>query len=935
MSEIHAFIEKLRRPLYVQILFIVLAFLGMIFLSYIFSRNIVRANLINNTENVLAFGEAKLEADLREPRTTLDIISEMVRDIIIEGGGIDELQKNFNKLADYTREEFGSSSDSNLNGFYGYFETLGDEPVFIDSLNRALPDDFSPRTLPWYQAAVLAGNRIAVTHPYLNQDTGEISFAYTHRIYDDAGLPLGIVCLDVRINDTLENIVETALAQGGFGMLLSQDLTIIAHPNKEFVGLNAANPSVNISKFIDELRAGHDIYERELTSYTGEPSVAFFRKLPNGFYIGLVTPKIPYYQSVRTMTAVLTAFGVLLAVGLIFILTKMIRIDDAKEKANMESFHKSVFLANMSHEIRTPMNAIIGIMEIQLQKEELDPDTKEAFGKIYESGNLLLNIINDILDFSKIAEGKMEIVPFRYDIPSLINDTTQLNSLRCESKPINFIVSVDPDTPLELAGDGIRVRQILNNLLSNAFKYTDEGEVELSVFSEPAADGGEGPSEDVIIVLRVRDTGQGISQEHIGKLFDDYMRFNRDINYTVTGTGLGLSITKRLVNLMNGEISVESQPGKGSVFTVRLPQKRLGDAVCGEENAQRLRDFDFHSTVITKKTQIVREYMPYGSVLVVDDVKSNLFVARGLLSPYGLQIDVVDSGVQAVEKIKDGNVYDVIFMDHMMPVMDGIETTRIIRGTGYDRPIVALTANALVGQAEMFMQNGFDAFIPKPIDSRRLNTVLHEFIRDKKPPEIVEAARQERLKKDVKGKGTAEKKTKRPELEKYFLIDAVNAVKKLEEIYAKTNAPVGKDIESYKITVHGMKSALANIGETELCETARRLEQAAIEKNLAAMSQETPAFTDALKSLIKKLSPAKDTNDTHITEEDAAYLREKLLEIKTACQTIDKKTAKAAVKDLKQKEWPRGINDVLDEISVHLLHSDFEKAQVLAENTVV
>jgi len=396
---------------------------------------------------------------------------------------------------------------------------------------------------------------------------------------------------------------------------------------------------------------------------------------------------------------------------------------------------KSRFLATMSHEIRTPMNVITGITEIQLQKENNPPDTKDAFERIYESGSLLLNIINDILDFSKIAEGKMEIVPFRYDIPSLIHDTVQLNYIRFESKPIEFIVSVDPNTPLELVGDALRVKQILNNLLSNAFKYTEKGEVKLSVSSESS----EASPEDVIIFFRVSDTGQGISEEHIGRLFEDYMRFNRDKNRTVTGTGLGLSITKRLLNLMNGEISVESQPDKGSVFTVRLPQRRFGEAVCGAENARKLREFDFHSSVIAKKTRIVHDYMPYGSVLVVDDVKSNLFVARGLLAPYGLQIDVIDSGTRAIEKIKEGNVYDIIFMDHMMPVMNGIEATKILRGMGYDRPIVALTANAMVGQAEMFMQNGFDAFITKPIDTRKLNAVLKDFIRDKKPSETVNA----------------------------------------------------------------------------------------------------------------------------------------------------------------------------------------------------
>jgi signal transduction histidine kinase/CheY-like chemotaxis protein len=494
---------------------------------------------------------------------------------------------------------------------------------------------------------------------------------------------------------------------------------------------------------------------------------------------------------------------------------------------------KSRFLAAMSHEIRTPMNVILGIMEIQLQKDDTPPDIRDAFEKINESGNLLLNIINDILDLSRIEEGRMEIVPFRYDIPSLINDVAQWNYLRCESKPVNFFVSLDPDTPLELIGDGLRVKQILNNLLSNAFKYTAEGEIEMSVFSEPAAGEASSADDDVTIVFRVRDTGQGIPEEQIGRLFEDYMRFNRDVNRSATGAGLGLSITKRLLTLMNGDITVESEQNKGSLFTMRLPQRRAGEAVCGEETARRLREFSFHSTTIAKKAQIVREYMPYGSVLIVDDVKTNLFVAKGLLAPYGLQIDTVDSGVQAVEKIKEGNVYDIIFMDHMMPVMDGIEAVRVIRGTGYDRPIIALTANALVGQAEMFLRYGFDAFISKPIDSRKMNALLNEFIRDRKPPETVEAARREQQK--------AEKK--------------------------------------------------------------------------------------------RKLS-GNDASDALIAGEDAAYLREKLLEVQTACQTLNKKAAKEAVSDLKQRKWPRRIDIVCDDISAHLLHSDFEKAAAQAAETI-
>ncbi|MDR2952180.1 MAG: response regulator, partial [Treponema sp.] len=588
---------------------------------------------------------------------------------------------------------------------------------------------------------------------------------------------------------------------------------------------------------------------------------------------------------------------------------------------------KNRFLAMVSHEIRTPINAIIGMMEIQLQKENNPPETDEVFEKIHESGSLLLNIINDILDFSKITENKLEITPVRYDIPSLINDAVQLNFIRLESKPINFIVSLDPNTPLELIGDDLRIKQILNNVLSNAFKYTDEGEIELSVSSEPSSGGT--PSEDVIIVFRARDTGQGITEEHIGRLFEDFTRFNLNINRTVTGTGLGLSITKHLIDLMNGEITVESQPEKGSAFTVRLPQKRFGDALCGEETARRLREFDFHSAAIAKKTRIKREYMPYGKVLVVDDVKSNLFVAKGLLSAYGLQIDAIDNGADAVEKIKNGGAYDVIFMDHMMPVMDGIEAARKIRGLGYGRPIIALTANALAGQSEMFMQNGFDGYIPKPIDSLKLNALLNELIRDKKPLEVVEAARRKRLRKR-----TPENKARLSEIEKYFLADAKNAAERLGKMAVKINAIGEKDMASYKVAVHSMKSALANIGETKLSDAAQRLEKAAEEKDTILMEAETPAFMEALKSIIEKLSQAEENASGKMTEEKMAYLQKKLAEVKTACETIDMGAFDEVMEDLKQKEWPGGINEALDALAVHILHSDFDRAASLAEETL-
>jgi signal transduction histidine kinase/DNA-binding response OmpR family regulator len=413
----------------------------------------------------------------------------------------------------------------------------------------------------------------------------------------------------------------------------------------------------------------------------------------------------------------------------------------AKKQADAEAANiaKSAFLARMSHEIRSPMNVILGITEMQMEKEGLSLDTREAIGKVHKSGYLLLNIINDILDMSKIEAGKLELTPVNYHVASMINDTVQLNIIRYDSKPIQFELQAAQDIPTTLYGDELRIKQILNNIITNAFKYTEAGKISMAASVEYKNEQGE----SIELIFRISDTGRGMKSEQVDKLFDDYTRFNLKANRTTEGTGLGMGITKRLVQLMNGEINVESEPGKGSVFTVRLPQGIVaGTGVFGEELAKNISQLSYDQPAQKKNgPQIVREYMPYGSVLIVDDMEPNLYVARGLMFPYGLSIETAGSGAEAISKIKNGTKFDIIFMDHFMPKMDGMETVKIIRELGYTRPIVALTANALVGQADMFMENGFDGFISKPIDIRQLNIMLNKLIRDRYPIETVEAAR--------------------------------------------------------------------------------------------------------------------------------------------------------------------------------------------------
>ena len=492
-------------------------------------------------------------------------------------------------------------------------------------------------------------------------------------------------------------------------------------------------------------------------------------------------------------------------------ITELKRLQEETIRANNA---KSQFLATMSHEIRTPMNAIIGISQVQLGQENQTAENLEAYDKIFNSGTILLGIINDLLDLSKVETGKMEIIPVKYNVANLINDTIQLNTVRINKNQITFRLDVDENLPSELIGDDLRIKQILNNLLSNAIKYTDTGYIKLTVgMVAPChlrTTGAVVPTEDMSLQLIVEDTGQGLREDDISRLFSDYARFNIETNRYTEGTGIGLSIVKKLVDLMDGTISVSSEYGKGSVFTVTINQQQVKCEPIGLEVVESLKAFKYVNAGERRST--VRETMPYGKVLIVDDVDTNLYVTQGLLAPYKLQISTAKSGFEAIDKIKGGLTYDIIFMDHMMPEMDGIEATQKLRETGYDFPIIALTANALVGNDEMFKTKGFDDYIAKPVDVRELDAKLNKYVRDRHPEEvrIKEAA--------VPGEN-------RSGLNEVVCADINRAVLMLRE------AVDAKNYEMVVIAVHIIRSCLLGINNAslfDLSEEAAKLETAAL-----------------------------------------------------------------------------------------------------------
>ena len=496
------------------------------------------------------------------------------------------------------------------------------------------------------------------------------------------------------------------------------------------------------------------------------------------------------------------------------------------EAAEANSLAKSRFLAKMSHEIRTPITAVLGISEIQLQNTGLTPEVEEAFAKIHNSSTTLLDIVNDILDLSAIEAGKMRVAQEKYAIESLISDIAQLHLVNLGSRSINFNIRIDPQIPLELIGDSVRIKQIFNNILSNSFKYTTEGEVTLYLARQDADTDGR-----IILSAAISDTGRGMTNTQVAALFDDYTRFHTEEANHISGTGLGMPIVYSLVKLMGADIDVESMVGQGTTVVVHIPQKMSGPEVLGEEKAGRLEQF----LLDIKKGDFVQDAIPHGSVLVVDDVEANLYVARGMLGFYDLEIETCTTGYEAIEKIKAGRSYDIIFMDQMMPGITGMEAVQRLRGMGYKAPIVALTADAFIGRAEEFLRVGFDGYISKPIQAVHLNTVLNKFIQNKVPKVLNE--------------------------EFNDLMDDQDFLQKMQQTFIEDHGEIfseimqaisGGDIKEAHRLAHTLKGVAALIKESELSETAEKAERILGDGQLPEAS-EMEDLRDKLDLVLRKI----------------------------------------------------------------------------------
>jgi signal transduction histidine kinase/CheY-like chemotaxis protein len=595
---------------------------------------------------------------------------------------------------------------------------------------------------------------------------------------------------------------------------------------------------------------------------------------------------------------------------------------DARQ-AEAISKAKSTFMANMSHEIRTPLNTIMALSKAELQRD-LSKHTRDNLTKIFSAGGTLLAIINDILDLSKVEAGHFNLVPAPYEFANLISDTISINIVRIGTKPIEFRLEMEEAIPSMFFGDELRIKQILNNLLSNAFKYTDGGHVKLSITCRIEAD-------IAWIVFSVEDTGRGIKAANLEKIFGIYNQSDRLSNKSIEGTGLGLSICKDLVDMMHGSIAVESEFGRGSTFKAVIRQKVIDNTPIGQEVVESLKNYQFLSRRKIEQQVINRFYLPQAKVLVVDDVDTNLDVAVALLQPYGLTVDCVNSGRQALALIKSASQhYDCIFMDHMMPDMDGIEVVSKIRteiDSDYARdvPIIAMTANAVLGSEQLFLQNGFQAFLPKPIDLNKLDLILNRWIKLRLDPENgneESAAESGKIAPPPEPDQAAVQQEIRERLNSYYIdgLDMVAGLTRYEDkvpVYVQLlksfirhapaivddlGNPSQESLANYGIRIHGLKGASAGICANRLAELAFELEMAAKNNDLEKVLQKNPNFISEAQALIRELVILLRTFPVD-NSEDRRQIRpspdiNSLTNLMKACQTFKNSEIQKNLKDL-------------------------------------
>lgn len=596
---------------------------------------------------------------------------------------------------------------------------------------------------------------------------------------------------------------------------------------------------------------------------------------------------------------------------------------------------KNAFISNMSHEIRTPINAVLGLDEMILD-ESSEQNIREYAGEIKNAGKTLLGVINDILDYSKISSGKMDIVPSRYDIGSVINDLLNMTEFNADDKGLEFNVNINADIPRILYGDDLRIRQIALNILSNAVKYTKEGSVTLSVDYEKADE------ENIILMVKVDDTGIGMRKEDMERITKPFERLDSKKNKTVEGTGLGITIVVQLLSQMGSRLEMASEYGKGSTFSFALRQKVLDWEKLGDLQGR------YRNVMEMDEAENVELYAPNASVLVVDDTDVNLKVVKGLLKDTGAQVDTALSGEECLGRLTEKS-YDIVFLDHRMPGMDGIETLRHIRamdGDKKDVPVIALTANAVSGARETYLKEGFQDFLPKPVSGADLKKMLKKYISDDILEERKPVDEQSEETSSSGGDISVADITGLKNIDISAGIEACGSEELYREVameFAESandgafeifNYLEQEDYENYTIKVHALKSSARLAGAMELSNEALYLEKCGNDRRIDEIRSKTDEllahYQETATEIINAFSN-KAKKKYILTQKE---FKESVVAISGFNDAFDYDRIDGIMNTLAEYEIPDELKDVYEKLKKYVFNVDQDNIRLTIKNYI-
>ena len=838
----------------------------------IYTSNVIRKVAVGNINEVgedrLSGVAAQIENYLETTKSVLWVTADTVDLMTKTGATTDEILQYITEESAKQEQHF----DENYTGIYGY--VMGE---YLDGVAWVPYEGYDATERDWYKAAIAANGESTIVSPYVDAQTNAVIISISRMLSNGRD----VLSLDLTMNYIQDLASELQIKGKGYGYIFNQDGLIIAHPDESMKGkfLTEDEDSRILMEKAMEVKDGNFTIHED-----GKRSTVFVKQIMDQWYAVIIISNAELYAEVvqQLWVNVIICVVIFALIALFYYVgyrneqrysrridemraeeqrqayeAKALKIE--KEAADASNQAKSDFLAQMSHEIRTPINAVIGMDEMIL-RETTEPNIIEYARDIKSASQTLLALVNGVLDFSKIESGKMEILPAKYKTEELINHLVNMISDRAEKKHLEFNLDIDQNLPTVLYGDDVRIKQVITNLLTNAVKYTEKGSVTLTVRAEDVSE------KDCMLYVEVKDTGIGIRSEDMDRMFESFQRLDVKKNRNIEGTGLGMPIVVGILSMMNSKVEVESEYGKGSAFSFRIHQGIVDAKPLGEYHGSH----GLGSDLREKRTLRILN----AAILVVDDNIMNLKVAKGLMKKLNVVPDLAESGEDAMEMVRKKH-YDLIFMDHMMPEMDGIETLKKMkeeRIIDKNTPVIALTANAIAGAREMYMEKGFWDYLSKPIAPEEMEEVIAWYLPEgsytyeeneekNDNSELVRLLRQMGFDVDA-AMG--------------YVMEDVDFYEELLKTFAENEPGNGKEIrthyenknwDDYKTLVHALKSSARTIGANHLSDLALEQENASkarnessIEAGVEGLLTEYRKIAGEVKDVLSKV--ASDTGSS-------------------------------------------------------------------------